>query len=84
VPAGPGRVTFAQLRTAARFDPAAFRAFWKIMGMIGSPDEVYADPEVIAATREVLRRRRGGPPMAQPARGQLLAALRPAARPATA
>jgi hypothetical protein len=69
---------------AARFDPVAFRAFWKIMGMIGSPDVVYADPEVVAATREVLRHRRDAPPMAQPAREQLLAALRPAARPAAA
>jgi 2-polyprenyl-6-methoxyphenol hydroxylase-like FAD-dependent oxidoreductase len=82
--AGPGRVTFAQLRTAARFDPVAFRAFWKIMGMIGSPEEVYADPDVVAATREVLRRRRDGPPAAQPTREQLLAALRSAAPPATA
>jgi hypothetical protein len=82
--AGPGRVTFAQLRTAARSDPVAFRAFWKIMGMIGLPDEVYADPDVVAATRKVLRHRRGGPPMAQPTREQLLAALRPAAPTATA
>jgi hypothetical protein len=71
----PGRVTYAQLRTAAAFDPAAFRGFWKIMGMICSPAEVYTDPQVVVCTHEVLRRRGDGPPMAQPTREQLLAAL---------
>ncbi len=70
-----GRVTHAQLRAAARFDPAAFRAYWKIMGMIGQPGEIYADPHVVACTRRVLRRHGSGPAMAQPTREQLLAAL---------
>ncbi len=69
------RVSYAQLRTAASFDPAAFRAFWKIMGMICSPEEVYTDPHVVACTLEVLRRRGSGPTMAQPTRELLLAAL---------
>jgi 2-polyprenyl-6-methoxyphenol hydroxylase-like FAD-dependent oxidoreductase len=74
-PAGADRVTYAQLRTAAQFDPTAFRAFWTIMGMLRRPDAVYTDPRVVAATRAVLGRRGSGPPVAQPTRAQLLAAL---------
>ena len=48
---------------------------WKIMGMIGRPDEVYTDPQVVACTHAVLRHHGGGPSMAQPTRAQLLAAL---------
>jgi 2-polyprenyl-6-methoxyphenol hydroxylase-like FAD-dependent oxidoreductase len=69
------RVTYAQLRTAALFDPTAFRAFWKIMGMICRPGEVYTDPCVVACTREMLHHHGGGPSMAQPNREQLLSAL---------
>ncbi len=68
-------VTYAQLRTAAQFDPTAFRAFWQIMGMIRRPDEVYTDPHVVAATHAVLQRHGSAPAMAQPTRAQLLAAL---------
>jgi hypothetical protein len=74
-PPAPDRVSYTELRSAARFDPTAFRAFWRIMGMIGLPDEVYADPAVVAATRAALRRQGDGPPPAQPTRAQLLAAL---------
>ncbi len=48
------RVTYAQLRAAAPFDPAAFRAFWEIQGMVRRPDEVYTDPQVVACTKDVL------------------------------
>jgi 2-polyprenyl-6-methoxyphenol hydroxylase-like FAD-dependent oxidoreductase len=71
----PGRVTYPQLRAAASLDPTAFRALWKINGMLCPPDEVYADPDVIACTREALRRHGTAPQVAQPAREQLLAAL---------
>jgi 2-polyprenyl-6-methoxyphenol hydroxylase-like FAD-dependent oxidoreductase len=64
-----------QVRAAAPFDPVVFRAFWKVMGMNAVPGEVYADPEVIARTREVLGRNDAAPPAAQPSRAQLLAAL---------
>jgi 2-polyprenyl-6-methoxyphenol hydroxylase-like FAD-dependent oxidoreductase len=74
-PAPPGRVTYAQLRTAAQFEPAAFRALWKVMGMTSTPEEVYTDPEVVASTHQVISDLRSGPPMTQPARKQLLAAL---------
>lgn len=74
-PAASDRVSFVDLRTAALFDPIAFRAFWKVMGMISRPDEVYADGEVVACTREVLKQHPSGLPMAQPSRQQLLAAL---------
>jgi 2-polyprenyl-6-methoxyphenol hydroxylase-like FAD-dependent oxidoreductase len=69
------RVTYAQLRNAAPFDPTVFRAFWKVMGMVCLPDTVYTDPTIVARTRDVIRSRGGGPPIAQPTREQLLTAL---------
>jgi 2-polyprenyl-6-methoxyphenol hydroxylase-like FAD-dependent oxidoreductase len=71
----PGRVTYSQLRAAASYDPAAFRAFWKINGMVCPPEEVYTAPDVIARTQETLRRHGAAPPVAQPTREQLLTAL---------
>jgi len=71
----PGRVTYSQLRVAASYDPTAFRAFWNINGMVCLPDEVYTDPDVVACTRETLRRHGAAPAVAQPTRGQLLTAL---------
>lgn len=71
----PGRVTYSQLRAAASADPTAFRALWKINGMVCPPDEVYTDPDVIACTRETLRRLGATPPVAGPTREQLLTAL---------
>src|ERR1700733_1208981 len=70
----PGRVTYSQLRVAASRDPTAFRALWKINGMVCPPEQVYTDPDVIARTQETLRRGTA-PPAAQPAREQLLTAL---------
>jgi 2-polyprenyl-6-methoxyphenol hydroxylase-like FAD-dependent oxidoreductase len=69
------RVNFEQLRMAALFDPTVFRAFWKVMGMISRPDEVYADPRIVALTQTVLLDHGSRPPMVQPSREQLLAAL---------
>ena len=74
-PQTPDQVTYAQLRTAAAGDPVAFRAFWKIHGMICRPNDVYADPDVVAVTREALGDPHSGQSMAQPSREQLLAAL---------
>ena len=71
----PGRVTYSQLRAAASWDPAAFRAFWKINGMVCPPNEVYTDPDVVARTRDTLRWHGTAPPAAQPTREQLLTAL---------
>ena len=69
------RVTYAQLRAAAPFDPVAFRAFWEIQGMIRRPEEVYTDPQVVVCTRKVLPYLGSRPAMAEPTRAQLLAAL---------
>ena len=69
------RVTFAEVRTAAQFDPIAFRALWRIHGMIEKPLEVYSDPEVVARTREALAQNRDRLAMAQPTRNELNAAL---------
>jgi len=74
-PETPGRVTYSQLRAAASWDPTAFRAFWKINGMVCPPGEVYTDPDVIACTQETLRRHGTAPPVAQPTHEQLLTAL---------
>ncbi len=71
----PERVSFAQLRTAASFDPTAFRAFWRVMGAIDRPEAAYTDPQVVAATHAILGRHRGAPRMAQPSRSQLVSAL---------
>jgi 2-polyprenyl-6-methoxyphenol hydroxylase-like FAD-dependent oxidoreductase len=71
----PGQVTYSQLRVAASYDPIAFRAFWKINGMICPPGEVYTDPDVVARTQETLSRHGTAPPVAQPTREQLLTAL---------
>jgi len=71
----PGRVTHSQLRAAASLDPTAFRALWKINGMVCPPEQVYTDPDVIACTQETHRRPAAAPPVTQPAREQLLTAL---------
>jgi 2-polyprenyl-6-methoxyphenol hydroxylase-like FAD-dependent oxidoreductase len=76
-PAAGDRVSYPQLRVAASYDPVAFRAFWKINGMVCPPEQVYTDPQVIACTRAALSRHGSGPPVAQPSREQLLAALNP-------
>jgi hypothetical protein len=73
--AATDRVSYPQLRVAGCYDPVAFRAFWTINGMVCLPEEVYADPHVVACTREALSRYGSGPPVAQPAREHLLAAL---------
>jgi 2-polyprenyl-6-methoxyphenol hydroxylase-like FAD-dependent oxidoreductase len=75
MPETPGRVSYSQLRVAASYDPTAFRAFWKINGMVCPPDEVYTDPDIVACTRQVLSQHGSGPPVAQPTREQLLTAL---------
>ena len=69
------RVTYAQLRNAAPFDPTVFRAFWKVMGMVCRPDTIYTDPTIVARTQDVIRTRGGGPPITQPTREQLMTAL---------
>jgi hypothetical protein len=71
-----GRVTYTEVRTAAQFDATAFRALWRIHGMVQKPLEVYSEPEVVARTREALARNRGRLAMAQPTRAELNSALR--------
>ena len=71
------QVTFSQLRTAAAVDPVAFRAFWKVLGMIEKPLDIYSDAQVVGRTQEVLLQYGRRPSISQPSRGQLLAALAP-------
>jgi 2-polyprenyl-6-methoxyphenol hydroxylase-like FAD-dependent oxidoreductase len=70
-----GRVTFAQLRVAAQVDPTAFRALVRTMGMVGHPEDIYRDPHLVARVQAVLTEDRTPPPMPQPTRDQLEAAL---------
>jgi hypothetical protein len=44
------------------------------MGMVSRPDEIYNDPHVVASTHETLREHRA-PPIVQPSREPVLAAL---------
>jgi 2-polyprenyl-6-methoxyphenol hydroxylase-like FAD-dependent oxidoreductase len=74
-PPAPGRVSYAEVRTAMPYDPVAFRAFWRVMGMQGLPEEIYTDPEVVASTRRVLATPGAVPPLVQPARDELETAL---------
>jgi 2-polyprenyl-6-methoxyphenol hydroxylase-like FAD-dependent oxidoreductase len=69
------RVTYPQIRAAARFDPTSFRALWRLMGMIGRPDEIYTDPDVVARTHETIHEHGSGPSLLQPPRDRVLAAL---------
>ncbi len=69
------RVSYGQIRMAAAVDPVAFRAYWRIQGMLSLPMEVYADAEVVAATCAALKHPEDLPVMAQPTRDELLAAL---------
>ena len=48
------------------------------MGMSGRPGDFYTDPAIVARAREIIRSRGSAPPMTQPTRPQLLAALAPA------
>jgi hypothetical protein len=57
------------------FDAIVFRAFWRVLGMLARPGEVYADPDVVARTQEILRRFDTAPAMTQPTRAGLEAAL---------
>lgn len=70
----PGRVTFAQVRTAAMIDPTAFRGLWTVQGMLRRPEDVYRDPQVVASTRDALNRHKIAA-IPQPTRDQLLTAL---------
>ena len=70
-----GRVTFAELRAAMPFDAIAFRAFWRVMGMLAKPDDVYTDPDVVTHTQDVLRSLDTAPVMTRPTHAELEAAL---------
>jgi len=78
---GADRITFAELRSAAQFDATAFRALWRVLGMIGRPVEIYANPNIVARTHDTLRAYGSGPSVDQPSRERLLAALSPSPQP---
>ena len=67
-------MTFGQIRQAGQVDPVAFRAVWRLMGTIGRPSDAYDDPDLAARVRAALA---AGvpPPVLQPTRAQLEAAL---------
>ena len=57
------------------FDATVFRAFWRVMGMLAQPDDVYTDPDVVARTQDVLRSLYTAPTTTQPTRAELETAL---------
>ena len=57
------------------FDAIVFRAFWRVMGMLARPGDVYTDPGIVARTQGVLRSLGAAPAMTQPTHAQLEAAL---------
>lgn len=69
------RVSFAELRRVMPYDGMLFRAFWRVMGMLSIPEDVYTDPDVVSRTRNVLDTlgRDGGVP--QPSRAEIDAVL---------
>jgi hypothetical protein len=69
------RTGYAELRSAAPYDPLIFRAYWQVMGMACEPDARYTDPVIVARAHEVIGRHGRAPPLAQPSRDQLLTAL---------
>lgn len=71
---GSDRVGYGELSAASPFDAALFRALTTVKGMLARPDDVYTDPAVVRRVRAVLDER-GGPPLPQPDRAELLAAL---------
>ena len=68
-------VSFAELRQALPLHADAVRNFWRVMGMLDTPDRVYTDPLVVRRTRDLLANspHMQGPP--QPTTSQLEAAL---------
>jgi hypothetical protein len=69
------RVSFTALRTAMLYDATLFRAFWRVLGMLVNPEDVYTDPDVVARVRDVLRSLDRPAPIPQPSRAALQDAL---------
>ncbi len=72
-PARTSDLTFPELRAAAARDPLAFRAVCRIMGMVGTPEDAYGDPELVARVRDVSAV--DAPSTPGPSRARLEAAL---------
>jgi len=68
-------VSFDELRAAMISDPQCVRPFWRVMGMLDLPQNVYADPEVVRRTRAALQTATKRPVMPQPTTAELEAAL---------
>ncbi len=77
LPPAADRITYAELRTAAVYDPTAFRGLWELQGMIRPPNHVYRDPDIVDATLSAIELHRHDAPMPQPTGDQLLTALIP-------
>ena len=69
------RITFGELRRASQLDPTAFRALWRVLGMLVPPDEVYQDPTLITLIRRTLAQGTPVPSLAQPSHDELNNAL---------
>jgi flavin-dependent dehydrogenase len=75
------RVTYGEVRAAGQFDATAFRALWRIHGMINKPSDEYSNPRVVACTRAALAENRERLSIVQPTREELMTALTPTTQP---
>lgn len=64
------RLSNGELYGAAQSDPVLWRAFSRMQNLLAAPDEVLADPAIVAAVRGEVRA--ALPPMVAPTRAQLL------------
>jgi 2-polyprenyl-6-methoxyphenol hydroxylase-like FAD-dependent oxidoreductase len=75
LPTAENRVDVMTLRNAAAWDGTSLRAFWKVMGMLDRPENIYTNPSVVQHTRAVIAEHGNAPAMPQPTTEQLEAAL---------
>jgi flavin-dependent dehydrogenase len=70
-PLPPGRLSNGETFAAARHDASVWRRFTRLQQLFERPDEVLADPRVVARVRAVQAADRTGPSPAAPTRAEL-------------
>jgi 2-polyprenyl-6-methoxyphenol hydroxylase-like FAD-dependent oxidoreductase len=75
----PDAVSFGELRAVMSVDATLLRAFWRVMGMLSHPENVYTDPDVVRRTHAALRDGAPLAPIQQPSRAEIDTALAMAA-----
>ncbi len=80
----PGRLSNGEAYAAAQHDAYAWRRFTRLQQLFDRPDDVLADPRVVARVRAVQAAGRGGPRLEAPTHAELEELLVAAASSATA